>query len=78
MTTKALIERERLRLRRLCEDVLWRTRTRQPPFSRQPLTVRARKIPGTLRLPEDAATREKALNDMGAWLKKLVTGELLK
>jgi hypothetical protein len=27
---------------------------------------------------EDAVAREKALNDMGAWLKKLVTGELLK
>lgn len=65
MTTKALIERERLRLRRLCEDVLWRTRTRQPPFSRQPLTVRARKIPGTLRLPEDTMAREKPLNDAG-------------
>ena len=27
---------------------------------------------------EDAVAREKALNDMGAWLKKLITGELLK
>jgi len=27
---------------------------------------------------EDAATREKALTDAGEWLKKFVTGELLK
>lgn len=27
---------------------------------------------------EDAAEREKVLNDAGAWLRKLVTGELLK
>ena len=30
------------------------------------------------KLLEDAAAREKALDDAGAWLKKLVTGELLK
>jgi hypothetical protein len=31
-----------------------------------------------VKMLEDAAAREKALDDAAAWLKKLVTGELLK